>query len=54
MATKKNDERKAIKRYYDQKGQWINTTPASVKKKQAQAWSDLAASMKKTKKREKK
>ena len=42
MATKKkepkNDEVKARQRYVDQKGQLINTTPASVRKKQAKAW----------------
>ena len=49
MATKsapKNDETKARARYVDQKGQWINTTPASVKKKQSEAWKRLEKSMK--------
>lgn len=49
MATKKNDEKKAQKRYVDQPGQWVDRTPASTKKKQAKAWKALEASMKKKK-----
>ena len=33
-SNKKDDERRARARFIDQKGQWVNTTPASVKKKQ--------------------
>ena len=52
MATKKkDDERKARARYMDQPGQWTDDTPASVKKKQAGAWKQLEASMKKGKKK---
>ena len=50
MATKKTnkaDEKKALKRYIDQKGQWVNTTPASVKKRQQKSWVELEASLKK-------
>ena len=36
-----DDERKAKARYVDQPGQWIDCTPASVKKKQAKAWKAL-------------
>lgn len=48
MATKKTavekqieDERKALMRYADQPGQWVDTTPASVKKQQDKAWKEL-------------
>lgn len=55
MAKKKNnsaaDERKARGRFMDQPGQWIDKTPASVKKRRAKALSDLAESMKKSKKK---
>ncbi len=51
MATtkNKNDATKARKRYVDQPGQWVDTTPASVKKKNAKAWKALEASLKKKK-----
>lgn len=45
----KNDERKAKGRYMDQPGQWVDKTPASVKKKRAKAFSALAKSMGKKK-----
>lgn len=49
MATKrtapKNDEQKAMQRYVDQPGQWIDTTPASVKRKNAKAMAELMASL---------
>lgn len=57
MATKKrirsaaDDERKGRSRYVDQPGQWVNRTPASVKKKQAKEWKKLEAMMKKGKKK---
>ena len=35
---KNDDERKARARYVDQPGQRVDTTPASVKKKQEKAW----------------
>ena len=41
----KNDEVKARKRFVDQPGQWVDTTPASVKKRQAKAWRDLYTMM---------
>lgn len=40
-----NDEAKARKRYVDQPGQWIDTTPASVKKRQEKAWKELYTMM---------
>ena len=36
----------ARNRFEDQKGQWKNATPASVKKKQAASWKKLEESMK--------
>lgn len=49
MATRKtapkNDERDAMNRYVDQPGQWIDTTPASVKRKNDKAWAALEASL---------
>lgn len=51
MAGKKNDERKARSRYVDQKGQWTNQTPSSVKKKQAKEWGKLETMLKKGKKK---
>ena len=47
--TNKNDERKARARYIDQPGQWIDTTPAGVKKKQSKEWKKLETMMKKKK-----
>ena len=48
MASRKNDdERKARARYIDQPGQWVDVTPASVKKKQDKAWEKLYADLKK-------
>lgn len=52
MATKKapkNDEKKARARYVDQPGQWVDKTPASVKKKQSKEWAKLEQMMKKKK-----
>ena len=40
---RKNDEVKARKRFVDQPGQWVDTTPASVKKRQEKAWKELYA-----------
>ena len=42
---RKNDEAKARKRFVDQPGQWVDTTPASVKRQQQKAWKDLYALM---------
>lgn len=42
---KQNDEIKARKRFIDQKGQWHNTTPKDVKKKNAAAWKKLEESL---------
>lgn len=44
---RKNDDTKARQRFVDQPGQWVDTTPASVKKRQAKAWQELFASMEK-------
>lgn len=52
MATKsKNsaDARKAKGRFMDQPGQWVDKTPASVKKRRAKALAALEKSMKKGK-----
>lgn len=51
MATKRkvsasDDARKGQARYVDQKGQWINTTPASVKRRQNKEWKKLESMMK--------
>ena len=43
-----NDEVKARKRFIDQPGQWVDTTPASVKKRQEKAWQELYTMMGKT------
>ena len=49
MATKKtgpkNDERAAMKRYVDQPGQWVDTTPARLKAQQRKAMDQLMASL---------
>lgn len=49
MATRKtapkNDEQRAMQRYVDQPWQWVDTTPASVKKRQAKGWAALEASL---------
>ena len=42
---RKNDDAKARQRFVDQPGQWVDTTPASVKKRQEKAWKELIASM---------
>lgn len=47
---KKNDNAKARQRFVDQPGQWVDTTPASVKKRQEKAWKELEAMMAKPKK----
>ena len=44
---RKNDDAKARQRFVDQPGQWVDTTPASVKKRQEKAWKELLASMEK-------
>lgn len=44
---RKNDEVKARQRFVDQPGQWVDTTPASVKKRQEKAWQELFATMEK-------
>lgn len=41
----KSNETKARQRYVDQPGQWVDTTPASVKKRQENAWKELYALM---------
>lgn len=43
------DEVKAQQRFFDQPGQWISTTPASVKKRQQVELKKLQAMMKKKK-----
>ncbi len=55
MATKKRskntgDERRAAGRFMDQPGQWRDTTPKSVKKRNAAGWKKLEKSLKATKK----
>ena len=45
--TPKNDERKGRARYIDQKGQWQDTTPPSVKKRQDKDWKKLEDMLKK-------
>jgi hypothetical protein len=44
---KNDDERKARARYIDQPGQWVDTTPKSVKKRQDKAWAELMSMDKK-------
>lgn len=62
MATKKGktalekqieDERKAVMRYVDQPGQYIDTTPKSVKARQAAEWKKLEKLMQADKKKKK-
>lgn len=43
--TPANDERRGRVRFVDQPGQWTDTTPASVKKKQAKEWEKLQKMM---------
>ena len=43
--------KKERSRLVDQPGQWVSTTPASVKKRQAKAWKELEASLKAKKKK---
>ena len=49
MATRKtppkNDETKGLARYVDQPGQWVDTTPAAVKKRQDKGWAAFEASL---------
>lgn len=40
---RKGDAAKARQRFVDQPGQWVDTTPASVKKRQEKAWKELYA-----------
>ena len=59
MATTKrtaprSDAKKGQARYIDQPGQWRNTTPASVRKKQQKEWAKLEKMMEKPKKSGKK
>ncbi len=35
------DERAALQRFVDQPGQWVDTTPPEVKKRQEEAWERL-------------
>ena len=42
---RKNDEVKARQRFVDQPGQWVDTTPASVKKRQEKEWAKLYVMM---------
>ena len=55
-SNKNNDERRARARFIDQPGQWVDITPASVKKKRAKGMEELAKMMegKKTVARKKK
>ena len=48
------DERKAVMRFVDQPGQWINTTPPEVKARHAEGWKKLEQMMKADKKKKKK
>jgi len=48
------DERKAVMRFVDQPGQWIDTTPPEVKARQAKALKELEQMMKADKKKKKK
>ena len=48
------DTRKGRGRFVDQPGQWIDTTPKSVKAKQAKAWERLAKMLDDEKKQGKK
>ena len=41
-----DDEEKALARYIDQPSQWVDITPASVKKRQEKDWKELEALMK--------
>lgn len=45
-----DDERKSAKRYLDQPGQWVDTTPADVKARQAKEWKKLDQMLKSSKK----
>ena len=49
MTTKKaapeNDELKAMERYVDQPGQWVDVTPESVKRRQQKGWEKLFESL---------
>lgn len=47
------DERKAVMRFVDQPGQWIDTTPPEVKARQAKAFKELEKMMKEDKKAKK-
>ena len=55
MATRKtapkSDERKGMQRYVDQPGQWVDTTPASLKAQQQKGINDLLRSMSPAKRR---
>ena len=54
MATKSknaSDARKAKGRFMDQPGQWVDKTPASVKKRRSKALAELSRSMQAAKKR---
>ena len=47
----KRDERDALRRYVDQPGQRIDTTPAGLKAQQAKAMQQLRASLKTSKRK---
>jgi len=47
-AKDKKEEQKALDRYKDQPGQWIDTTPKAVKARQEKAWQRLHASLAKS------
>ena len=53
-AKDKKEEQKALDRYKDQPGQWIDITPKAVKERQERAWKRLQASMNKTEAKKKK
>ena len=36
-------EKKAKQRFVDQKGQWVDDTPKSIKERQEKAWKDFQA-----------
>ncbi len=43
----REDEEKAALRFVDQPGQWVDTTPPEVKKRQQKAWEELFREMNK-------
>ncbi len=43
----REDAKKARERFVDQPGQWVDITPASVKKRQEKGWDELERLLKK-------